>query len=223
MDTRSSYILRNESFEIDNPDISVETVSDDVKITESLDAKCYVEISARSENAKQLADLIDITATGKKLLIRVGRRSGGLRQLFSGHSNDFNIIVKLPKIATLKIKTVSSDVEVNQSVRNLDVNSVSGDVSVLQNPTEICTLKTVSGDITTRTFSGCHYSLRSVSGDITVHVAPGLEIDVDGKSISGDIESEISLNSTSDSPVAGSEIVVITSNTISGDFVLARN
>lgn len=223
MDTNSLHLLRSESFDIANPNVSIEVVPDRVKIIESNDGKCYVEFFAKSESAKQLTNMIDLSATGDKLTVHVRRPKGGLRQFLDGLSNRLTVVVKLPKSSTMKIKTISGDVEVSQGVKKLEVTTISGNISVLQNPSEMCTLNSISGEITARTFSGCHYSLRSISGDITVHVAPDLEIDVDGKSISGDMASEISLSSSGEPTSDESEVVVITANTISGDFVLARN
>lgn len=222
MDTRSRYILRTESFEIGDPDVFVETITNDVQVRESMDGSCRIEISGRSEYATHLADAIDISANGKSLQIRAGRKFAGLRQLFEGRSQDLNILLWLPKTSSLKVKMVSADIEVDHILRTLEINSVSGDISILQNPTITCKLSSVSGDITARTFSSCNYSLKSVSGDITVHVAPGLEIDVDGRSVSGKMASEISLNSMEGSSTADSQVVIISANTVSGDFVLAR-
>ena len=223
MDTKSLYVLRSETFEIENPEINVEVVTDDVKIVESEDGKSHIDIFAKSESAKQMSDWIDISATRNKISVRVRRKNGGLMQFFSGHSSHLTLIIKLPKTSLVKVKTISGDVNVDLGVKKLEANTISGDISVLQNPSEICTLNSISGDITARTFSGCHYSLRTISGDIKVHVAPNLEIDVDGKSISGDMKSDIFLNSNGESGSDASELVVITANTISGDFALVRN
>ncbi len=223
MDTNSLYALRSETFDIANPDIYVEVVPDDVQIVESEDGKSHVDIFAKSESAKHMADWIDISASGNKISVRIRRKNGGLMQFFSGHPSHLNVLVKLPKTNSVKVKSISGDVHVDLNVVKLETNTISGDISVLQNPTEICTLNSISGDITARTFSGCHYSLRSISGDIKVHVAPDLEIDVDGKSISGDMKSEISLDSNGIPGSDVSEVVVITANTISGDFALVRN
>lgn len=84
-------------------------------------------------------------------------------------------------------------------------------------------LETVSGDITTHTFSACDYTLRSVSGDITVYVAPGLEIDVDGKSLSGETGLEISLGSSAREAEENAETATINAKTVSGDIKIARN
>jgi DUF4097 and DUF4098 domain-containing protein YvlB len=223
MNTKISNVLRSESFEIDGPQVTVETVSDDVKILESPDGKCYIEISGGSENARELADLVEITTDGKNIWVKGGHRNKGFWRNITGHSHELNFVIKLPKRSSLKVKMVSADIEIAQGLENLKVDSVSGNISVSQNPRRLCEIKSVSGDIIARTFSACHYSLKTVSGDITVHVAPGLEIDIDGKSISGDMESEIDLDSNESSIVSNSEVVVIKATTISGNFVLARN
>ncbi len=221
--TGSSNVLREEAFDIENPEVSVATVSSDVQVLESPDGKCHVVIFGKTDDARNLEELVEIAARDGKVSIRVDKKSHGFRGLFSGASADLFVLVKLPKTSTLKITTVSADVEVDQALLSVDIGTVSGDISVLHNPAGGCNLKTVSGDISTHTFSSCQYSLKSVSGDIKVHVAPGLEVDVDGKSVSGDLESEISLNSNFGAPSENAEIVTIRTSTVSGDFTLARN
>ena len=65
--------------------------------------------------------------------------------------------------------------------------------------------------------------LKSISGDIKVHVAPDLDVEVDGNSVSGELNSEISLDGDSDSSAGSNKVVTITTSTISGDFNLVRN
>jgi hypothetical protein len=50
-----------------------------------------------------------------------------------------------------------------------------------------------------------------------------LEVDVDGKTISGDLASEISLDANAELSSESSELVSITTSTVSGNFTLARN
>jgi hypothetical protein len=218
-----SDVLREETFDIANPEVSISTVSSDVWITESVDGKCHVELRGSSDRAKTLADSVEITLTDRTLSIQVHkshrRFGGGL----GGGSADLKIYVGLPRESSLKIKTVSGDVQVEPGVLRLDIGSVSGDIAVLHNPAGICKLKTVTGDIATSTFSSCQYSLKSVSGDIKVLVAQGLEVDVDGKTVSGDLSSEIPLNSNAESSQSNSGLVTISTSTVSGDFTLARN
>lgn len=216
-------LTRSEVFDIENAIIHLETVSGDITVRESEDGKCHIQIFATSENGRKLADEAEIQATEKEIFIRVRWKETGFKKFLHRFRDDVNIVLEVPRSAALSIRAVSSDLEIESSLASLDVNLVSGDISVLQNPTSACALKTVSGDITTHTYSACNYTLRSVSGDIKVHVAPDLDIDVDGKSVSGDTESEIALSSISNNSGADSEIVTISATTVSGDIKLARN
>jgi hypothetical protein len=219
----SSDVLREEIFDIRKPEVSISTVSSDVQVFESLDDKCHVEIHGRSGRAKNLADLVEITSTDCSLSIHVDRNNRRFGGLLGGGSSDLMINVHLSRESSVKIKTISADVKVEPGVRLLEIGTISGDIDVLHNPAGVCNLKTVSGDISTHTFSSCQYTLKSVSGDIKVLVGPGLEVDVDGKSVSGDMASEISLNSNSEHSQGTSELVTIRTSTVSGDLTLERN
>lgn len=219
----SSDVLLEEAFDIKNPEVSISTVSSIVKISESLDGKCHVAIHGRLENARDITKLVEISSKERSLSLRVDRRNSRFRGLFNGGSSELLVLVSVPKSTELKIKTVSADVEVDAAVRSVDVGTVSGAISIFRNPAGTCNVKTVSGDISARTLSSCQYSLKSASGDIKVLVAPGLEVDVDGKTVSGDLASEIVLNSYPESPSDASELVTISTSTVSGDFTLARN
>ena len=216
-------IVREESFDIEDPEVTITTISSDVSILESIDGKCHVIISGKPMGESELAEFVEITSSGRKLSIRVDNGGRGFRGLFGAGSVRFSAVVRLPKSSELKITAVSADIEVNPAVETLNIKTVSGDITILHNPEGACTLKTDSGDITAHTFSRCQYSLNSVSGDIKVNLAPGLQVDVDGKSISGDLESEIVLSASDDSSSRTEEVVKITTSTISGDFSLARN
>lgn len=233
---KSFHIAREESFEIETPEVSVMTISSEVTIMESMDGKTHIKIFADSKKAAQLADLVEIVESNGKLTIRIDKKNWGWNVslpldmkdrnfwgLSFGGLHGLSIELALPKASNLKIKTVSGDIEVNQTLSSLEIASVSGDITVVRNPDGGCTIKTVSGDISTHTFSACQYSLKSVSGDIRVHVAPNLEVDVDGNSISGDLSSEISLDANGESPISNAKVVTISTSTISGNFTLARN
>lgn len=220
--TESSNVLREETFDIDHPEVSIATVASEVRIAPSPDGKCHVAIYGKFD-AKNLDEYVDISSKNHSLTIRVDKHNRGLRGFLNSISTRFLVVVQLPTTAALKITTISGDVDVEQTVSSIDINCISGSISVQHNPNGPCALKTISGDIATHTFSGCDYSLNSISGDIRVHIAPDLEVDVDGKSISGTLESEISLNSNTQTSPTNSETVVITASTISGDFTLARN
>jgi DUF4097 and DUF4098 domain-containing protein YvlB len=188
---------RTESFDIKDPLLNLTTVNSDIKIIESKDARTVVELIADSAEARELAAQATIVAEGSKITVEIEKKNRGLRDLFTFHGGGIEIVIYAPKTAAVDLKTVSADVEVTGTLLNLDIVTVSGDVLILQNPSSQCKVKTVSGDVKAHTFSGCDYSLKSVSGDIAVYLAPGLEIEVDGKSVSGDLNSEISFDGDS--------------------------
>ncbi|MBI3429705.1 MAG: DUF4097 family beta strand repeat protein [Actinobacteria bacterium] len=223
MINESRQATRSEVFDIENATVQLESVSGDIEIRESTDGKCHIYIYADSENGRNLADDAEISVNGSRLSVRIRRKETSLKRFFNGRSGKVDIVLELPQTAALRINAVSADIELKDIVKSVDIHSVSGDVSVLRNPKTKCVIKTVSGDITTHTFSSCDYALRTISGDITVHVAPGLEIDVDSKSLSGDTESEIALSSGLDESVEHAETVTINATTVSGDIKIARN
>lgn len=220
---REIYTAREESFEIKNPEVFLEGISSEITINESHDGLCHVKILANSKKALEEAEFVEISAEVGELNVRFhkkGRRFLGISEdLLKGLSAE----IALPRSSKVSIKTVTGDVEVNQTLESLQIKSVTGDVEISQNPATTCIVKTVSGSIATHTFSACDYTLKSISGDIKVHVAPDLEVDVDGNSVSGELNSEISLDGSNDSSMGSSKVVRIKTSTISGNFNLARN
>lgn len=217
------YTVKEESFDLAHPDVSVMSISSDITVSESPDGKSYVKILADSKKVIEKADQVEIVESNGKLSVRFYKKG----RTFWGISDDWghglSVELMLPKSADVKIKSVSGDIEVNQALASLEVGSMSSDITIRQNPQTTCVIKTVSGDISTHTFSACDYKLKSVSGDIKVHVAPDLSVEVDGNSVSGDLNSEISLDEASTESTVSDKIVRINTSTISGDFNLVRN
>ena len=222
---------KEESFDIAHPEVSITSVSSEITIIESLDGKCHVKILADSDKAAKLAELVEIVAKGETLTVRVDKKSrsswginvGGLHGFsIEGGLHGLSIELALPQVSNVQIKTVSGDIEINQTLTKVEISAVSADVAINQNPSESCTVKTISGDIAAHIFSGCDYKLKSISGNIKVLVAPDLSVEVDGNSISGELNSEISLNESSSELAGTDKVVGITISTISGDFNLVR-
>ena len=217
------HVAREESFQIESPEIIVTSISSAVTISESRDGKCHVKILADSKKALEQAGLVEISAEVGELNVRFYKKG----RKFWGISDDWlqglSAEIMLPCTSNVKIKTVSGDIEVNQSLASLQIGSISGDVVISQNPATTCIVKTVSGDIATHTFSACDYTLKSISGGIKVHVAPDLNVDVDGNSVSGELNSEISLDGNENNTTGSTKVVRITTSTVSGDFNLVRN
>ena len=233
---QSLQIAREESFDIERPEVSVLGISSEITVVESQDGKCHVKILADSKKAVKLSEMVEIVQTDRKLTIRIDKKTWSINtslpfdmknQNFWGINfgglSGLSVEIALPKSANLKVKTISGDIKINQTVSEIEIASVSGKVVITQNPSDDCTIKTVSGDIATHTYSACNYILKSVSGDIKVYVAPDLNVEVDGNSISGDLNSEISLDENGDASSNSNKVVKITSSTISGNFNLARN
>lgn len=102
----------------------------------------------------------------------------------------------------LGAKTVSGDVRVQRTSGPLSVQSVSGDV-------DICAAGLQEARINT------------VSGDVRVAVSPGLVVDVDATTVSGDLSSDITLDANAQ-PGVTTESLRLTVRTVSGDVALVR-
>lgn len=217
------HLAREESFEIESPEVFAESLSSEITISDSHDGKCHVKIFADSRKALDGAALVEISAEVGELNVRFYKKGGKFWGISDDYLTGLSAEIALPRTSNVKIKTVSGNIEINQALASLQIKSISGDVLISQNPATTCIVKTVSGDISTHTFSACDYTLKSISGDIKVHVAPDLDVDVDGNSVSGELNSEISLDGVNDSSMGSSKVVRIHTSTISGNFNLARN
>ena len=217
------YTAREDSFDIEHPDVSIMSISSEVKIFPSHDGKSHVKILADSKKAVEKAGLVEVVESNGKLIVRFYKKSRTFWGIGDDWLDGLSVELMLPPSSDVKIKTVSGDIEVNQALASLQIGSISSDVKISHNPETRCEVKTVSGDILTHTFSACDYKLKSISGDIRVFVAPDLTVEVDGSSVSGDLNSEISLYETPSESANTGKVVRITTSTISGDFNLVRN
>jgi DUF4097 and DUF4098 domain-containing protein YvlB len=216
-------VLRSEEFDLENPRVEINVRSSRVEVRKSEDGRVKVVVTGDSEEAALLAKSAEISAQGRSVSIRLEKSKGSFRELFKGKFSSIGLIVYLPASAQVDINSVSANVEINQNVVDLDLKTVSGDSNINFNPTGKCSVKSVSGDISARTQSSCIYDFKSVSGDIKVFVVPGLEIDVDGNSVSGQLSSEIALGNGAADAGPASGTVSIDAKTVSGDFSLARS
>lgn len=223
MKIKSTKAVRTEIFDVENLTLNFASVNSDVLIVESEDGRTQVQLYADSASAQEIATEAQIQVDGSIVTIGLDNKKVGFKRLLNFNSGGISVVVRAPRSSILNLKTVSADIETNVTALRLDVATVTGDVTIHQNPTTRCSVKTVSGDVIARTFSSCDYSLKSISGDLAVHVAPGLEIEVDGNSMTGDMNSEISLDGESDLTLKSAGVVVISASTVSGDFTLARN
>jgi len=121
--------------------------------------------------------------------------------------------------------TVSGDVAVENVAGRLALRTVSGDVElgVARGPV---TISTTSGDIDLRSLEAGELRIQSVSGDARVGISRGTKIFVDAASVSGDLNSELSVGDegpVEDGGDAGpEEVVPVHVKTVSGDVRLVR-
>lgn len=132
----------------------------------------------------------------------------------------------------LEIESVSGNVTGNEiEVDELKVSAVSGDVGITAVSSKRASLESVSGDIeyTGRIASGGRYEFQSHSGDVVLTVGDEVGFQLEARTFSGDIESELPLKTTSmDSrrrnvqAVVGDGSAFVEATTFSGDIEIRR-
>jgi DUF4097 and DUF4098 domain-containing protein YvlB len=121
--------------------------------------------------------------------------------------------------------TVSGDVDIGSAEGRLTLRTVSGDVElgVARGPV---TITTTSGDVDLRSLEAGELRIVSVSGDARVGISRGTKIFVDAASVSGKLDSELSVGD--ETPAAEADdsssaaVVPVHVKTVSGDVRLVR-
>jgi DUF4097 and DUF4098 domain-containing protein YvlB len=116
----------------------------------------------------------------------------------------------------LDVKTTSGDVTTGEVRDHLKCRSVSGDVKCVSTATTT-EINSASGDITLLANHPGDINVKSVSGDVKIRVARGLAVDINGNSVSGDLGTNIDLDSSGDA-ASDEEVIAIKITTISGDI-----
>jgi len=116
----------------------------------------------------------------------------------------------------LEVRTASGDVRTGRVRDTLSCRSASGDVECLGSgaKTEIIS---ASGDVVVTAQQPGKLVVKAVSGDVRVRVARGLAVDVNGNTVSGDLGTNIDLDSSGDAS-DGEEVISIKVSTVSGDI-----
>jgi hypothetical protein len=125
-------------------------------------------------------------------------------------------------VNSLDVKTGSGDVVAGQVIENLECRCASGDVRC-EGAAASTSVHTASGDVALTAVRAGDISVRAVSGDIRINVKPGMIIDVDGTTVSGDLGSSIPLDASGgDDSGDEDETVAIHVTTVSGDVRISR-
>lgn len=116
---------------------------------------------------------------------------------------------------SLDVRTASGDVTTEQVHSYLKCRSASGDVECSSTATKT-EIVSASGDVSLSVFQPGLLKVKAVSGDVNVHVARGLCVDINGNSVSGELETNIDLNAPGD--FSDDEAISINVTTVSGDI-----
>lgn len=121
----------------------------------------------------------------------------------------------------LRVQSASGDVTARAVSGTVNVKSSSGDIELGRLGGDIKVVS-VSGDVAITLDRAADCNVHSVSGEIVVSVREGLVVEVDAKSLSGDLKSAIDLSDGGATAGPGEETVRITAGTVSGDIFIRR-
>lgn len=119
-----------------------------------------------------------------------------------------------------KFHSASGDFRAARVSGAIKVKSASGDVRVARVDGDV-RVQSVSGDVALSVSSPVGVEVNSVSGDVVVGVRPGLLIDIDAKSLSGNLTSEITLDGASGA--TGERAMSLKVRSVSGDVTVRRD
>jgi DUF4097 and DUF4098 domain-containing protein YvlB len=119
------------------------------------------------------------------------------------------------------VNAVSGDSVLERVGGRLRVNCVSGDVTVRE-AKDAVKVESVSGDVQLESVESGNVELNSISGDLQIGIKRGSRLAVDANAVSGDLRSDIELDS--DQGAAGDDgpLVDLRARTISGDLRITR-
>ncbi len=123
----------------------------------------------------------------------------------------------------LNVNVASGAVEAKEVYGNVNVKSASGDVTLgaLHAETKI---HAVSGDVRLTAVAALNARVHSVSGDLLLKVQRGFVVNVNAKTVSGSMHSDINLDGSSSHDSADSAgIISLDASTVSGDVKIARS
>lgn len=120
----------------------------------------------------------------------------------------------------VKVQNASGDVAIERAVGPVNVKTVSGDVRVEHLEGDL-TVQSVSGDVAASLATPGRVDVGNVSGDVTIGVRSGLLVELDVRSISGQLSSQIALDGATGE--VGEEPVVVKVRSVSGDVKVRRD
>ena len=188
------------TFEVAGPvDAEIHLAAGDVLVEAGAGGQVTVELDAHDEEAQRLVDAARVELEGRRLVVDVPQRRGGLGRALAFARGGIDCRVSCPEGSSLAARTKSADVTTHGTLAAITVATASGDIRA-DRATGPVTVKSASGDaqvgeadgdVSVQTASG-DVELGAVRGMVTVHTASGdLTVaeaygDVDANTVSGD-------------------------------------
>ncbi len=193
----------------------------DVEVRVKCPVGAELELSGASADLRAEGRYGKVSAKTASGDIRIGDVDGKLEvKTASG-----DVVLARVGSENASLVTVSGDVEIGTAEGRLTLRTVSGDVElgVARGPVSI---STTSGDIDLRSLEAGELRIQSVSGDARVGIGSGTKIFVDAASVSGNLNSELSVGDETPADEAGessaAEVVPVDVKTVSGDVRIVR-
>ncbi len=128
--------------------------------------------------------------------------------------------VRLTRVdGPVKVQTASGELDLGHVVGPITAKLVSGDVRVEGLEGDL-SVQSVSGDVTASVSAPGRIDVGNVSGDVTVEVRAGLLVELDVRSVSGQVSSQIALDGAPGE--AGERPVTLKVRSVSGDVQVRR-
>lgn len=165
----------------------------DVDIEVNVPAHASLDIAAASADC-------DIEGTYQSIQIRTANGDinvEGHADTLDIHSASGDVDVADCTQRTLRVVTASGDIDAGTTSHSVQLTTASGDIDAVA--AAQTTVTSASGDIDVAIRQACQATISSASGDIDVRIQPGFLTDVDAKTLSGHIHSNLDFNATSNS------------------------
>lgn len=195
----NQVLLKNNTFAINKKKITINTKSADIKIKESNDDLIHVELYGKNDDDYTVEENDNIKISeNKKNIFCLG---------FCSYKKHITIYLPNNYISEIDLKTISGDVTVEKELfTKTNINTTSGDIKLKRN-NEI-KINTVSGDIELE--YATKIEIGTTSGDVLIDT-----LNLENNSFINTVSGDININKTNN--------IYINTHTVSGDVRIEKN